>query len=83
MQSIPFHNLTKCKWDKEKKVLTTSEDEKSVKEAVMDNAAWYKIFFEPLLTTHRKRRKGDRIMSTPNIYTTWMVLTPSSPLESA
>ena len=37
-----FHNLAKCKWNKEKKMLTTPEDEERAKEAAMQNAAWYK-----------------------------------------
>ena len=35
-----FQNLAKCKWDKEKKMLTTPEDEERAKEVTMQTAAW-------------------------------------------
>ena len=40
-----FQNLTKHKWDKEKKVLTTPEQQERTKELAMQNTAWYKNAF--------------------------------------
>ena len=53
-----FHNLAKCKQDKEKKILTIPEDKERAKEAAMQNAAWYKNDFGAFMDSPQKKKGG-------------------------
>ena len=62
-------NLSKCKWDKEKKILTTPEDEERAKEAAMQNAAWYKNDFGTFMDSPQKKKgKGNNQVDPEHIY---------------
>ena len=64
-----FHNLSKCKWDKGKKILTTPEDEERAKEAAMQNAAWYKNDFGAFMDSPQKKKgKGNNQVDPEHIY---------------
>lgn len=64
-----FHNLSKCKWDKKKKILTTPEDEERAKEAAMQNAAWYKNDFGAFMDSPQKKKgKGNNQVDPEHIY---------------
>ena len=60
-----FHNLTKCKWDKEKKMLITPEDEEREKEKAMQNAAWYKNDFGTFMDSPQKKKGGGNNQVDP------------------
>jgi hypothetical protein len=60
-----FHNLAKCKWNKEKKMLTTPEDEERAKEAAMQNAAWYKNDFGAFMDSPQKKKGGGNNQVDP------------------
>jgi hypothetical protein len=48
---------TRCKWDKEKKVLTTPEDEANEKMRALETAAWYNnMFGEHMVDTGKKEK---------------------------
>jgi hypothetical protein len=49
--------ITRCKWDKEKKVLTTPEDEANEQMRALEKAAWYNnMFGEHMVDTGKKEK---------------------------
>ena len=55
-----FHNVKKCTWDKETKVLTTPEDKEKAKEEEMQKAAWYKDEFGDFMEFAQKQKEGGQ-----------------------
>jgi hypothetical protein len=51
--------ITRCKWDKEKKVLTTPEDEANEKMRALEKAAWYNNMFGEHMVDAGKKEKNQ------------------------
>jgi hypothetical protein len=63
-----FHTARHCKWDKDKKILTTPEDEEEAKTKALEEAAWYNDAFGDFMDKTSKKKGQPKYTDPENIY---------------
>ena len=64
-----MHSINRCKWNSDKRILTTPEDEEEANKQALVDAAWYKDTFGDFLEGKVKKGKGKKVYVDPeNLY---------------